>query len=273
MRGTAGIAASLSFCAGLLCACVRDPAPDGTGGSGGRMPEAEGRLESAAEARIYAAASLTDAIRSVAHEFEALRGGRVVPSFGASGTLALQLREGAAPGVFVAAGTEWADELHRWGLVEEGSRVELLGNSLVAVVPAGARERPVRLEDLSDARFPRIALADTEAVPAGRYARAALENAGVFESLRGRVVAGQDVRTALSYVERGEVPVGIVYATDAAGNPRVDVAVRVPSALHPEIRYPMVLVKGASRADRALHEFLRSETARSAFERAGFTRP
>ncbi len=110
-------------------------------------------------------------------------------------------------------------------------------------------------------------------MPAGRYAKAALDKVGLFEGLKARIVAAQDVRTALAYVERGEVPVGIVYATDAGASSGIDVACSVPTDLHPRILYPMVLVKGASRGSRELYAFLRSPEAWEAFEKAGFVRP
>jgi molybdate transport system substrate-binding protein len=233
----------------------------------------DGSGEHRAEARIYAAASLADVVNALVKDFEPIRGSHVVASFGGSNALAEQIRNGAAPGVFVSASVEWVDKLEGWELVEEGSRVDLASNSLVVIVPKDARERPAKLEDLADAKFARIALADPVAVPAGKYAKAALEAAGVFESVKGKVVAAQDVRTALSYVERGEAPVGIVYSTDAAASGKVDVALRVAADLHPKVRYPMVLVKGANRRARELHEFLKSDKAWPAFEKAGFTKP
>jgi molybdate transport system substrate-binding protein len=226
-----------------------------------------------AEARIYAAASLTDVIGRLAKEFEPIRGSHVVASYGASNTLAMQLHEGAEPGVFVSASVEWVDKLEGWGLVEPGSRVDLAGNELVVIVPKGAKDPPASLKDLDDPRYARIALADPVAVPAGKYAKAALEKAGAFEGLKSRIVAAQDVRTALAYVERGDASVGIVYATDAAASGSVEVAFRVPPDLHAKIVYPMVLVKGANKRARELHEFLRTPEAWKAFERAGFIKP
>ena len=253
----------------LLSACGAEP-PPGHGMSGGKGDGSGGHR---AEARLYAAASLADVMGALAKEFEPLRGHRVVPSYGASSTLAQQIREGAAPGVFVSASAAWADRVAEWGLAEPGSRVDLLTNTLVVVVPKGAKDRPARLEDLADPRYGRLALGDPAAVPAGRYAWAALEKAGVYEALRPRIVAAPDVRAALVYVERGEAPAGIVYATDAAASAGVEVAFRVPPDLHPPIVYPMLLVKGANRRARELHEFLRSDRARKAFEAAGFGLP
>ncbi len=263
--------------AGLLGSCgpkAPDSAPapprQGTVQPGGK---GDGSAEHKAEARLYAAASLTDVLGALAKEFEPIRGSHVVPSYGASNTLAQQLHEGAAPGVFISASVEWVDKLEGWGLVEPGSRVDLASNSLVVIVPKDAKERPAKLADLADAKFARIALADPVAVPAGKYAKAALEKAGIFEALKGKVVAAQDVRMALAYVERGEAPAGIVYATDAAASGKVDVALRIPKELHAKIVYPMVLVKGANRSARELHEFLKSEKAWAALEKAGFTKP
>ncbi|MCE9634319.1 MAG: molybdate ABC transporter substrate-binding protein [Planctomycetes bacterium] len=254
---------------GLLALCAAGLAPacgDGRSSAANANPDAD-------EVRIYAAASLSDVVESVARQFEAESSCRVAASLGASNTLAQQLHEGAAPGVFISASTEWVDKLEGWGIVEPGSRVDLAGNALVVVVPRDATIRPANLRDLADARYPRLALADPAAVPAGKYAKAALEKAGVFGDVRSRIVAAQDVRTALAYVERGEAPVGIVYATDAATSDKVDVAFRVPSELHPRIVYPMVLVKGAGPRARELHALLQTPEAWAAFEEAGFVKP
>jgi len=229
--------------------------------------------EPRAVARIYVAASLTDVIADLAKRFESDRGAHVVPSYGASNTLAQQIREGAAPGVFISASVEWVDKLDAWRLVEPGTRVDLAGNALVVIVPKDAILRPEALGDLDDVKYARIALADPVAVPAGKYAKAALETAGLYERLKARIVAAQDVRTALSYVERGEVPVGIVYATDAAASSKVDVAFSIASGLHPKVVYPMVLIRGADSGAREFHAFLQTPDAWKVFEKAGFTKP
>ena len=164
-------------------------------------------------------------------------------------------------------------KLEDWGLVEPGTRVDLAGNSLVVIVPRGAKDRPAGLKDLADPKYERIALADPMGVPAGKYAQAALVKAGLFDALKPRVVAAQDVRTALAYVERGEAPVGIVYATDAAASQKVEVAFAIPPELHPKIVYPMVLLKGANRRARELYAFLQTPAAWDAFAKGGFVKP
>jgi molybdate transport system substrate-binding protein len=246
-----GALAALLAVFGLLAACGRAP-------------------PSTDIAHLYAGSSLTDVLDALGADFEREHGARVVASYGASSTLAQQIREGAPPGVFLSASTEWADRVAEWGLVEPGTRVDLLTNALVVVVPRGATARPARLEDLRDARWTRVALADPTAVPAGKYAVAALAAAGVHDTVRERIVAAADVRTALAYVARGEAPVGIVYATDARSEAAVEVAFTVPSELHPRVVYPLLIVRGAGARDRALHDFLRTDAARAAFERAGF---
>ncbi len=240
------------------------------------VPAACGRAQRDAEprtTRLYVAASLTDVATELARRFEARSGVDTVVAAAASSTLAQQIREGAPPGVFVAAGPDWIDRLEQWDCVESGTRIDLLGNTLVVVVPHGSAQRPAALGDLADGAYRRIALADPTAVPAGTYARAALERAGVWESARGRVVAAGDVRLALAYVARGEVDAGVVYATDAAASHAVDVALRVPAELAPAIVYPMVVTRGGGGSARELHTFLRGAEARALLERAGFTHP
>jgi molybdate transport system substrate-binding protein len=246
--------------AGLLVGSVAVASGEGTG-------------EHKSEASIYAAASLTDVVGALVKQFEPIRKSHVIASYGASNTLAQQIHEGAEPGVFISASAEWVDKLDGWGLVEPGSRVDLAGNSLVVIVPKGATDRPGTLHDLADAKYARLALADPVAVPAGKYAKAALERAGVFESVKTKIVGAQDVRTALVYVERGDAPAGIVYATDAASSDKVDVAFRVPPELHPKIVYPMVLVKGANKRSRELHTYLQTPEAWETLTKAGFTKP
>jgi molybdate transport system substrate-binding protein len=242
-------------------------------GLAGARADGDGSGEPKAEARIYAAASLTEVIGAIAQKFEQATGSHVIASYGASNTLAQQLREGAPPGVFISASVEWVDRLEGWGLVEPGSRVDLAGNTLAVIVPRGATDRPATLRDLDNPKYGHIALADPVAVPAGKYAKAALEKAGAYDGLKARIVAAQDVRTALAYVERGEAPVGIVYATDAAASTKVEVAFRVPSDLHPRIVYPMILVNGANRSTHELYVLLRTPEAWDAFAKAGFIKP
>jgi molybdate transport system substrate-binding protein len=240
-----------------------------------RLPRCRGALActgAQGEARFYAAASLTDVMAELAKRFDPNRGNRLVGSFGASNTLAQQIHEGAAPGVFISASAEWIDKLEGWGLVEPDTRVDLAGNALVVIVPKAPPigPHPYRISMRRDSPASR-SLILLPSPPASTQKRRSRRRG--LRRIKTRVVAAQDVRTALTYVERGEAPVGIVYATDAAASNKVDIAFRVPSELHPRIVYPMVLVKGADQRSRAFHAFLQTPDAWAVFEKAGFTKP
>jgi molybdate transport system substrate-binding protein len=225
-------------------------------------------LSAGEEVVVFAAASLSDALREIGTAFEARTGHRVVLSFGGSNDLARQIRAGAPAGVFVSASSERMDELQRAGLVRAADRVDLLSNRLVVVVPAAAASALARAEDLAAVR--RLALGDPEAVPAGIYARLWLEERGLWARVRGRVVPTLDVRAALAAVESGNADAGIVYRTDAAISRRVRVAFEVPEAEAPLVVYPAAVVGAVGQAARAFFEHLRSPEARAVFERLGF---
>lgn len=223
--------------------------------------------------RVLAAASLTDVLTLVADDFVAAQGGaRPELVFDASSRLAMQIEQGAPADVFVSADLEWMDALADDALVLADTRHELVGNRLVVVVPKDAVVVPGSVAEL--ATVERLALAG-EAVPAGKYARAALAQLGVLDALAPRIVAGDDVRTALAWVGRGEVAAGIVYATDAAIQPEVRVAFELPADAHPRIVYPIAVLAGAAdpaRA-RAFVEHCLGAVARARFRAAGFTSP
>jgi molybdate transport system substrate-binding protein len=220
------------------------------------------------EVVVFAAASLSDAIAEIAKGFEALTGHEVVVSFAGSNELARQIRAGAPAAVFVSAHPGRVDELEKAGLVAREDRVDLLGNRLVVIVPAGSRLEMARPEHLAAAR--RIALADPQSVPAGIYAREWLTARGMWDLLKGRVVPTLDVRAALAAVDSGSVDAGIVYRTDLSAARSARVAFAVPPAEAPRIVYIAALLKPASSAARAFYEHLRSHAAREVFERYGF---
>ena len=220
--------------------------------------------------RLFAAASTRDVCEAVARDFTQETGVTVEVNPAASSTLATQIDNGADADLFLSADERWADYLAERGLV--GQRRDLLGNRLVVVVPADHDAALDNLEGLKDGRFHRIALGRAD-VPAGAYARAALKNAGVWDAVEKRVVEGGDVRAVLTYVERGEVDAGFVYATDARVSSRVRVVYVVPEKLHPPIRYPLVRLKRdpPNPAAARLYEYLSGDAARKRFEDAGFT--
>ncbi|HKQ44850.1 MAG TPA: molybdate ABC transporter substrate-binding protein [Rhizomicrobium sp.] len=222
---------------------------------------------------VFAAASLTDSLKSVADAYKARTGISVVLSFGASSTLARQIEQGAKADLFFSADTDWMDYLQQKGLIAAGTRKDLLGNRLVLVAASDAGPVP-RIApgfDLAAALGDgRLALADPDSVPAGKYAKAALTALGVWDSIASKVARAENVRVALEYVARGEAPYGIVYATDAKVSPQLRVAGIFPQNSHTPIIYPAALTKTAAPGARAFLEFLGSAEARTIFAKAGF---
>lgn len=226
----------------------------------------------AREAHLYAGESLEKVFPALEKKFEPQKGGELIGAFGPSNVVAQEIREGAVPGVFLSESLDWVDKLEEWGLAEKSTRVVLLANSLVVVVPKTGALRPEKIEDLASKDYARVVLADPDRVPAGRYAKAALTAAGVFAELGERLVVKPDVREALSAVEREEAEAAVVYATDAQASTLVETVIRIDPALHPKIVYPMILVKGANRRSRLLWDWLKGEVAMAEFEKAGFKR-
>ena len=219
---------------------------------------------------VFAAASATDALQEAGRAFTQEQGHTVEFAFGASSDLARQAVAGAPADAFLSADTAKMDQVEKAGLVQAGTRVDLLSNRLVVVVPVGSKQQVGSAADLG--KLKRVALADPAAVPAGVYAKAWLEKAGIWKELEPRVVPSLDVRAALSAVEAGRVDAGVVYATDAALSKRVRVVLTVPEADGPRIVYPVVaLSRGkASAAGAAFVRFLRGDAARRVFEKHGF---
>jgi molybdate transport system permease protein len=255
MRRTARsrlLAGGLVLCAGLAAA---------PSGSGQTRASDEPIL-------VLAASSLTDVLPQVAVLWRASGGGEVRFSFAATSRLAPLALQGDAD-LLVSADEEWMDWVVERGGAARGDVVALLGNSLVVAVPAAAETLPRSLAEL--ASVPRLALAG-ESVPAGRYARAALEAAGVWDAVAARVVRGESVRSALEWVARGEAAAAIVYKTDVPVQPDVRAAFEIPAELTPRIVYPAAVLASAPHADRAraFVEFSRSASARELFAAAGF---
>ena len=227
-----------------------------------------------AQLLVFAAASLSEALDEVGRVFTTRTGVRVNASYAASSVLAKQIEAGAPADAFFSADLAWVDYLDERGLLKRGSRRDLLGNSLVLIAPA---DSPLRLSiapgfDLTAALGEgRLATADPDSVPAGKYARAALTKLGVWQSVSDRLVRGENVRAALAYVARGEAPLGIVYQTDAQAEKRVRVVGVFPEDSHPPITYPLALTVRARPEAARFADFLASETARQIFTRYGFT--
>jgi len=224
---------------------------------------------------VLAAASLQEALSEVADRWAAKRHPRPVLSFAASSALARQILAGAPADLFISADQPWMDAVAAKDLVRRGSAQPLLGNQLVLIAPAAS---PVRLRiapgfalarALGDGR---LAMADPDSVPAGRYGKAALVKLGVWNGVEPKVARAENVRAALALVERGAAPLGIVYATDALASRAVRVAGRFPASSHPPIVYPAAILASARHPDAdGFYRFLRSNEARAVFRRHGFT--
>jgi len=223
---------------------------------------------------VFAAASLKEALDAQARQFAASTGHKVIVSYGASNGLAKQIEAGAPADVFLSADLEWMDYLDARRLLAPGSRVNLLRNTLVLIAPAASRSALVIGPDFGLAAAlgaDKLAMANPDSVPAGKYGRAALENLGVWTRVEKQVARGENVRAALALVARGEAPFGIVYATDAQADPGVRVVDTFPPDSYPVIVYPAALVATSrTPAAQALLDFLGSPAARPAWVKYGF---
>lgn len=225
---------------------------------------------------VLAAASLQESLDAASKIWTAKGHAPPVLSFAASSALARQVEAGAPGDLFISADTEWMDTLAAKNLIRADTRATMLGNSLVLVAPVSSKITlaPVRGFGLAKALGDgRLALADP-AVPAGRYARQALEHLNVWDEVANRVAAGDSVRAALALVARGEAPLGVVYATDAEAEPRVRVVAAFPAESHAPIVYPIALLRASDSEEAAgFRAFLLSPEAVAVFRRYGFTAP
>ena len=222
--------------------------------------------------QICAAASLREALLEAAAGCEGAAEPPFVFNFGASNDLARQIRAGANADLFISADTTQMDALADANLLEPGTRAEFLSNRLVVVAPADASMTYTGISSLTGPEIRRLSIANPDAVPAGKYARAWLEAAGAWEAVRDRVLPGVDVRAALAAVESGGAEAGIVYVTDAALTTKVRVVHEVPLDEGPRISYVAAVIAGQSnvRRARAALECLVSPARRSVYESHGF---
>lgn len=224
---------------------------------------------------VFAAASMANALAEIEQGFEAATGHDLTVSLAGSSALARQIQQGAPADIFISASTDWMDAIEADGLVEPGTRFDLLGNTLV-LVAHGTEAAPVEIGagfDLAGlVGEGRLAMALVDAVPAGVYGKAALESLGIWEAVAPRVAQSDNVRAALALVAAGEAPYGIVYATDAAAEDNVTIVGTFPADSHPPIVYPAAdLATRDTEAEAAFLAYLRGPEARAAFERQGFT--
>lgn len=224
---------------------------------------------------VFAAASLKDVLTAISEDWKKETGNEAVLSFAGSSALAKQIAEGAPADLFISADLDWMDNVEKQGLLKEGTRLSLLGNRIVLVAPADSKAALTIAPgfDLSGALGnEKLAMANTDSVPAGKYGKAALEKLGVWDGVSAKVAQAENVRAALLLVSRGEAPFGIVYETDAKVDPGVKIVDRFPEDSHAPIVYPAAVLKEAkSPVAGDFLDLLKTDKAKAAFEAAGFT--
>jgi molybdate transport system substrate-binding protein len=223
---------------------------------------------------VFAAASLKNALDAIAADFTRQTGKKVAISYAASSALARQLEQGAPAQVFVSADLEWMDYAAAKGLIDPTTRSNILGNRLVLIAPKATAKSVEIVPGIDLGRLVgdnRMAVGALASVPAGKYAKAALDKLGAWDGVKGKLAEAESVRAALLLVSRGETPYGIVYQTDAAADPNVAVVGTFPADSHPPVVYPATLVKGAGPDGAAFLAFMRSPAARKAYETQGFS--
>lgn len=223
---------------------------------------------------VFAAASMKNALDEVDAAYTAKTGVKIIASYAASSVLAKQIEQGAPADVFVSADTDWMDYALSKKTINEPSRVNLLGNSIVLIAPKDSEINNVTIAQGFDlaklAGDGRIATGDVKSVPAGKYAKAALEKLGAWQAAEPKFAMAESVRAALTLVARGEANLGIVYSTDAKVEPGVKIVGTFPADSHPAIIYPVAATTTAKPETNDYLAFLRSSAAKSVLEKYGF---
>jgi molybdate transport system substrate-binding protein len=228
----------------------------------------------AADVTVFAAASLKEAMDEQAKTFEASTGNKVIVSYGASNTLAKQIEAGAPADIFISADLDWMDYLGQRRLLAANTRFDLLRNTLVLIAPASSTSMLKIGPSFALAAAlgsEKLAMANPDSVPAGKYGKSALEQLKVWTSVEKQVARAENVRAALALVSRGEAPFGIVYRTDAFADKGARIVDTFPPDSHPPIIYPAAIIATSkSSGAKPLLEHLRSAPARSVWEKYGF---
>ncbi len=234
-----------------------------------------GPAAAAEKITVFAAASLTNALQDIASRYEQGKDVKIVSSFASSSTLARQIEQGAPADLFISADQQWMDYAAEKKTIEGSSRFTLLGNSLVLVAPASLRAKKVDISQTTDWKNllngQRLAVGDPDHVPAGIYAREALEKLGAWDRLSPVITRSNSVRAALALVERDETPYGIVYGSDAVASKKVVVVGTFPEDSHKPVEYPIAIVKDRN-SDRvsAFYDYLKGPQAAAIFKQYGF---
>jgi molybdate transport system substrate-binding protein len=224
---------------------------------------------------VFAAASMKNALDEIDGAYTAKNGVKIVVSYAASSALAKQIEQGAPADIFISADTDWMDYAIGKKDINEATRINLLGNSIVLIAPKDSKIENVTIGqgfDLAKLAGPgKIATGDVKAVPVGKYARAALEKLGAWQAAEPKFAMAESVRAALTLVARGEAALGIVYSTDAKVEPGVKIIGTFPADSHPPIIYPVAATATAKAGAADYLRFLRSSAAKTIIEKYGFT--
>ncbi|MGE5266072.1 MAG: molybdate ABC transporter substrate-binding protein [Deltaproteobacteria bacterium] len=261
LRGVTAAAVMLAFVIALCAGAGSGRANDG-----------------ARSVTVFAAASLKNVLDDAAKVMQSKGRARPIVSFAASSALAKQIEQGAPADIFISADSEWMDYLATKNLIRPETRTIVATNSLVLIAPAASTAN-IELKPgagltalLGEGR---LAVADVKAVPAGKYAKAALESLRIWPELESRLAQSENVRAALALVSRGEAPLGIVYGSDARSDPSVRIVAVFPASTHPAIVYPAAVTADAHSPDAAasLIRFLTSPEGRTVLSANGFGLP
>jgi len=234
------------------------------------------QAQAADKITVFAAASLTNAMQDIAAQYQKEKGVQVVSSFASSSTLARQIEQGAPADLFISADQQWMDYSIKKQQIVENTRYTLLGNELVLIAAKASKIDKVDISDktewtklLGDSR---LAVGDPDHVPAGIYAKEALQKLGAWTTLEPKLARASDVRAAMALVEREEAPLGIVYGSDALASQKVKVVGVFPASSHKPVEYPMAIVKGHENAEvTAFYDYLKTPAASAVFKHYGFT--
>jgi molybdate transport system substrate-binding protein len=224
---------------------------------------------------VFAAASMKNALDDVNAAYTAKTGVKISASYAASSALAKQIEQGAPADIFLSADTDWMDYATAKKTINEPTRVNLLGNSIVLIAPKDSKIDNVAIRQGFDlaklAGDGKIATGDVKAVPVGKYAQAALEKLGSWQAAAPKFAMAESVRAALALVARGEAVLGIVYSTDAKVEPGVKIVGTFPADSHPAIIYPVAATATAKAEATDYLAFLKTSAAKAIFEKYGFT--
>ncbi|MGV3346866.1 molybdate ABC transporter substrate-binding protein [Enterobacteriaceae bacterium LUAb1] len=237
---------------------------------------AAGQAIAADKITVFAAASLTNALDDIAAQYQRDKNVEIVAAYAASSTLARQIEQGAPADIFISADQQWMEYAIAKQAIDDTSCYTLLGNTLVLVAPLAAKSAQVTINQQTDwlslLKGERLAVGDPDHVPAGIYAKQALQHLGAWKTLSPVLARASNVRAALALVERQEAPYGIVYGSDAVASKKVVIAGIFPPDSHLPVEYPMAMVRQHNNAVvTAFYRWLQGPEAAAVFKQYGFT--